>query len=117
MASGSVTITNAVDGAAEFLEFSAGVVPRSPFPGTAPRRCCLLVVATIVTYEACLASVAYENISERPTKSLARTVEFTVNDGLVDSATRISTVSVAAVDDSPVAVENGQRRQPITSPK
>jgi hypothetical protein len=56
---------------------------------------------TKAEYEQVLESVKYQNTSDNP--SIAqRTVSYTVNDGLVNSAAGTATINVAAANDAPV---------------
>ena len=57
--------------------------------------------ATVAQYEAILEHVTYTNSSDNPNTD-SRTVTWTVNDGIVDSAPQTSTIMVTAVDDPPV---------------
>ena len=59
--------------------------------------------ATPAQYESALRSVAYENVSDRPSEA-TRTVSFTVNDGDLDSMTLTRNISVTAVNDDPVNI-------------
>ena len=58
--------------------------------------------ATIANYQAALRSVTYVNGSDNPSTA-PRTVTWIVNDGTDPSAPATSTVTVAAVNDNPVA--------------
>ncbi|RDK06113.1 hypothetical protein DN412_33040, partial [Cupriavidus lacunae] len=62
--------------------------------------------ATTAQWQAALRSVTYTDSSDTPNTS-DRTVSFTVNDGTANSNTVTKTVSVAAVDDTPVATTSG----------
>jgi hypothetical protein len=57
--------------------------------------------ATLAQWQAALRAVQYSNSSDNPSTA-ARTVSFTVNDGVTGSNTVASTVNVAAVNDAPV---------------
>ena len=59
--------------------------------------------ATVAQWQAALRAVTYSNSSDTPTTA-SRTVSFTVNDGIVNSAVATKTVTVTAVNDTPVAV-------------
>ncbi len=61
---------------------------------------------TKANYESMLSHVTYTNNSEDP-NTAARTVTWTVNDGFVDSTSKTSTITVAEVNDAPVAVNDG----------
>ncbi len=58
--------------------------------------------ATVAQYQAALRSVTYTNNSEAPSTS-ARTVRFLVNDGALSSAAATRSITVASVNDAPVA--------------
>ncbi|MCD1638529.1 DUF4347 domain-containing protein [Pseudomonas stutzeri] len=58
--------------------------------------------ATLAQWQAALRSVTYSNSSDAPSTA-NRTISFTVNDGDTDSNTATKQVSVAAVNDAPVA--------------
>ncbi|MGE5461529.1 MAG: Ig-like domain-containing protein, partial [Solirubrobacterales bacterium] len=60
---------------------------------------------TVANYQAALRSVGYSNSSDNPSMA-TRTVTFKVNDGDVNSAGATKDVSVAAVNDPPVAVDD-----------
>ena len=60
---------------------------------------------TVANYQAALRSVGYSNSSDNPSTA-TRTVTFKVNDGDVDSAGATKDVSVAVVNDAPVAVDD-----------
>ena len=55
---------------------------------------------TKANYESMLEHVAYENTSDDP-HTAARTVEWTVNDGIADSLPETSSITVIAVNDPP----------------
>jgi VCBS repeat-containing protein len=57
--------------------------------------------ATLAQWQAALRAVAYSNSSDNPTAA-ARTVSYTVNDGLVNGNTVTSTINLTAVNDAPV---------------
>ena len=62
--------------------------------------------ATLAQWQAALRSITYTNSSENP-NTANRTVSFVVNDGTANSSATTKTVSVSAVNDSPVATTNG----------
>ncbi len=63
--------------------------------------------ATLAQWQAALRSVTYQNTSQAPSTA-ARTVTFTLNDGLADSATKSLSLTVAAVNNPPtVTVPTG----------
>lgn len=57
--------------------------------------------ATMAQFQAALRAVTYTNLSDAPSTS-ARTVQFQVNDGSLDSSAVSRNITVTAVDDSPV---------------
>ena len=57
---------------------------------------------TVANYQAALRAVKYQNTSDNPS-GLARTVSFTVNDGTANSNTVTRNITVAAVNDGPMA--------------
>ena len=57
--------------------------------------------SSVANYQLALQSVTYTNASQNPS-TLARTVQFQVNDGTVNSNASTRTVTVAAVNDAPV---------------
>ena len=60
---------------------------------------------TLANYEAALESITYTNTSEDPNTG-NRTVTWVVNDGDLDSVGVTSTITIAAVNDDPVAVDD-----------
>jgi len=62
--------------------------------------------ATTAQWQAALRSVTYTDSSDTPNTS-NRTISFTVNDGIADGNTATKVVTVAAVDDSPIATGSG----------
>ena len=62
--------------------------------------------ATLAQWQAALRSITYYNSSETPNSS-NRTLSFTVNDGSADSAVTTKVVTVAAVNDTPIATNSG----------
>ncbi|WP_313603677.1 DUF4347 domain-containing protein [Comamonas jiangduensis] len=57
--------------------------------------------ATMAQFQAALRAVTYTNLSDAPSTS-ARTVQFQVNDGSLDSSAVSRNIIIIAVDDSPV---------------
>ncbi|REJ85500.1 MAG: tandem-95 repeat protein [Acidobacteria bacterium] len=99
LASATVTIVAAPDGAAESLAVSAAcpgllVVTGNPLSVSG--------VAPVVDYQSCLRSVTYENASQNP-DATARTVRFVVTDGADPSSAGDRAVSVTPVNDPPIA--------------
>ncbi|MDR6631554.1 Ca2+-binding RTX toxin-like protein [Phyllobacterium sp. 1468] len=58
--------------------------------------------ASLANYQTAIGQVRYSNNSENPAAG-ARTLQVTVNDGLLDSAVATTTVNVTATNDAPVA--------------
>ncbi len=58
--------------------------------------------ATLTQWQSALRAVRYSNSSENPTTT-NRSVDFIVNDGVANSNTATSTISITAVNDVPVA--------------
>ena len=58
--------------------------------------------ATLAEWESALHAVTYANTSDNPLTSTIRNVTFTVNDGLADSNTIASSITVTAVNDPAV---------------
>ncbi|MBN1159570.1 MAG: cadherin-like domain-containing protein [Bacteroidales bacterium] len=61
--------------------------------------------SSVANYETALKNVKYFNKSDKPS-TLNRTISFTVNDGTDPSNTVTRTISITAVNDPPVAVNN-----------
>jgi VCBS repeat-containing protein len=61
---------------------------------------------TVGNYQAALRTVTYQNTSDNPTAA-NRTITWIVNDGTDPSVAKTSTVQVTAVNDAPVAVNDG----------
>jgi hypothetical protein len=62
---------------------------------------------TLANYEAALESLTYENTNTNNPNTGTRTVSWVVNDGSANSAGTTSTITVAAVNDPPVATNDG----------
>ncbi|MBB6563755.1 hypothetical protein HNP48_006479, partial [Acidovorax soli] len=62
--------------------------------------------ATKAQWQAALQSVTYTNNSDTPNTS-DRTISFVVNDGIANSSAATKTLSVAAVNDTPVSTASG----------
>jgi len=62
--------------------------------------------ATLAQWQAALRSITYSNSSETPNTS-NRTISFTTNDGTADGNTSTKIVTVASVNDSPIATASG----------
>jgi hypothetical protein len=104
LASGTVTITNPQDGAAEVLSATAcGGITVTPGLNTLA----LSGSFPLATYQTCLQSVRYNNSSNNPTEPPNRVVRFVVNDGAANSNNGDKAVSVTAVNDAPVVTTTG----------
>ncbi len=63
--------------------------------------------ATVAQYQAALRSITYTNTSEQP-NTATRTVQFTINDGDLNSNTQTRDIAITAVNDAPViSVQSG----------
>ncbi|SEI20752.1 peroxidase family protein [Tardiphaga sp. OK245] len=62
----------------------------------------LIGSTSLANYQTAIGQVRYSNNSENPTVG-ARTLQVTVNDGLLDSAVATTTVNVTATNDAPAA--------------
>ena len=98
----TIAITNPLDGDEEVL--SAMTAGTGVTPEYTDGVLTLSGTATKATYEAILASLTYNNVSQNPTAT-ERVIEVTIDDGIDESEAAIVTVSVAAVNDPPVADE------------
>jgi len=104
LTSGTVTITNPQDGAAEVLSATAcGGITVTPGVNTLG----LSGSFPLATYQTCLQSVRYNNSSNNPTAAPNRVVRFVVNDGAANSNNGDKAVSVTAVNDAPVVTTTG----------
>ena len=85
---------------------SIGISPSGALSANGPIVVLLTGTATASQYEAALRAVTYRSISDAPS-TILRIVNITVNDGEIDSAVAITTISVTAVNDIPVANSDG----------
>jgi co-chaperonin GroES (HSP10) len=100
MTGAKVAITGGFDSTQDVLNFTAsGGIGGAYNPATGVLT--LTGTASQAAYETVLGTVTYQNTSDNPTTT-ARTVSYTVNDGLVNSAAGTATINVAAVNDVPV---------------
>ena len=104
LASATVTLTNAQDGAAEQL--GAGACGGLTVGGAGTGVLAISGTAPLATYQACLQSVTFEHTSDTPTESPARAITLVVHDGAADSNPATSTVTVTAVADPPMAEDD-----------
>ena len=101
LTSAAVTIINPVDGVGEWLAATpSGSISASHINYNAASAVLLIsppAGAPQADFEQVLRSVTYDNQAATPTTGIDRTVEFVVNDGLVDSEIRTTTVTVSNV--------------------
>ncbi len=104
--SAEITLTNRPDGDAESLSVDTGTTSISASSyDSSTGKLTLSGTASLANYQQVLRTVEYDNSSDTP-DTTDRVVEFTVNDGQDDSEVATSTVSVAAADDPPLAVND-----------
>ena len=105
LASASITITNFVAGQDVLVFSNDGSSMGNIAAGSNANGMLTLIsaggTATQAEWQAALRSVSYDNSSNNPS-SVARSVDFVVNDGVSDSNTLTSSVSVVAVNQAPV---------------
>jgi hypothetical protein len=100
MVSAKVAITGGFDNTQDILSFTpSGGIGGSYNASTGELT--LTGTASQAAYETVLGTVKYQNTSDNPTTA-QRTVSYTVNDGMVDSAAGTATINVTAVNDVPV---------------
>lgn len=104
MASARVVLTNASAG--DVLSVLGGLPAgiTSAVDNSVPGQITLNLTgnASLAAYQAAIQQVRYSNNSENPAVG-ARTLQVTVNDGLLNSAVATTTVNVTATNDAPVA--------------
>ena len=98
LASGTISITNVLDGVAEVLNASNCLGLGLSGGGTATLT--LATSGTLLAYQNCLQSVTYNNTSLSPTTT-ARNIRFVVNDGTVNSAAANKALTVNGVNTAP----------------
>ena len=103
--SATVTITNLQDGAAESLavDTSGTLLLAGYNPSTGVLS--LTGTESAAVYEQVLRTIVYDNTSQDPNETPARTVEFLVTSGAQSSPVATSTVSVVAVNDAPSIID------------
>ena len=115
LASGTVAITGNFQAAEDTLGFvnpSPGSVPFGNIAGSYNATTGVLTLtsagatATPAQWQACLQLVYYVDSAITP-NTASRTVSFTVNDGVQNSNTVTKTVTVTAVDQTPVVMTSG----------
>jgi hypothetical protein len=102
LSSAAVLIVSPPDGVSESLGVS-GACPGVTV--TVGNPLTISGSTTVAAYESCLRLVTYNNTSQNPTTT-NRTVRFSVNDGTANSNLADKSVSVAAADDPPTAVDD-----------
>lgn len=112
LASATVSITGNPQAAEDVLAFTnnpatMGNISGFFTPGTSTLALTSAgATATVAQWQAALQSVTYTNSSDTPNTS-NRTISFVVNDGTIDSSASTKTVSVASVNDTPIATASG----------
>ncbi len=115
IASATITLTNHPDGIDESLAVSgcaAGITVAAYNSTTGVLA--LSGSASKANYEACLRTLTYNNADQDP-DTTARSITVVVNDGALNSATATSTITVVAVNDPPVAVDDARATDEDTS--
>jgi hypothetical protein len=97
---GTVAITNLLDGDSESLSADTSGTSITADYDSSTGVLTLTGEESIANYQQVLRTLTYHNSSQDP-NTTARSVEVTVSDGLNDSITRTSVVSVMAVNDDP----------------
>ena len=108
IASATITLTNRPDGTDESLAVSGcalGITVTAYNSSTGVLA--LSGSASKADYQACLRTLTYNNADQDP-DTAARSITVVVNDGALNSATATSTITVVAVNDAPVAVDDAR---------
>ena len=100
LASVTITITNLLDGAAELLTANLGAT--GIVANYAGGGLTLSGGSTVADYEQVLRTVTYENTSDAPSTA-QRVITVVVNDGVSSSNVGTARVTIAAVNDAPIA--------------
>uniref|UniRef100_UPI001445C801 DUF4347 domain-containing protein n=1 Tax=Crateriforma spongiae TaxID=2724528 RepID=UPI001445C801 len=98
--SATATITNLLDGSDEVLAVDTSGTPIVASYDSGTGVLSLTGAASIADYQAVLRTLTYENASQQPNET-DRIVQVIANDGLLDNAIAMSTVSVDSVNDVP----------------
>ena len=112
LASGTVSITGNFHSSEDVLAFTNNPATMGNISGLYTAGTGVLALtsagatATLAQWQAALRSVTYTNSSDTPNTS-NRTISFVVNDGSIDSSATTKTVSVASVNDTPIATASG----------
>src|SRR5262249_44770021 len=107
LASATVKLTNAQDGASEVLDATVTGTSVTKAYDTATHTLTLTGSDTVAHFQQVLRSVTYNDSASALTKAPARTVTFVVNDGVEDSPVATSTVTVLGPHVAPVLDLNG----------
>lgn len=105
LASAQAVLTNPLDGTAESLAVTEGMGITAVYNPTTGILS-LTGTASLTSYQTVLRTLTYNNTSQNP-HTTDRSVNITVTDGVDDSNTATSVVTVVAVNDSPVLVNSG----------
>lgn len=112
LASGTVSITGNFQSAQDALAFTNNPATMGNISGSYNSGTGVFTLtssgasATVAQWQAALRSVTYTNSSNSPNTS-TRTISFVVNDGVASSSTATKSVSVTAVNDTPIVTASG----------
>lgn len=101
MATATVTLTNAPDGAFELLAFVGSPPSGITVAGSGSTAITLTGPASLADFQTALKQIFYNNFSGTP-DTTPRSVTVVVNDGTTSSNTATATISVTASNDAPV---------------
>jgi hypothetical protein len=104
LASATVTITNLLDGGAEFLAANTGGT--SIVANYAAPTLTLTGVDSIANYQTVLRSITYNNTSNTPSTT-SRSISFKINDGSLDSNITTKSVTIVPTNDAPAVTTTG----------
>ncbi len=105
LASATAVLTNHPDGSAESLSVTVGGTNIAANYNSATGILMLTGPDSLSNFQAALQSLTYNNTSQDPSTA-DRTVEITANDGTDVSVTRISVLTINAINDAPALVVN-----------
>jgi VCBS repeat-containing protein len=103
--SARAVLTNPLDSTAESLAVDTGVTGITAVYSTTSGILSLTGSAPLANYQTVLRTLSYNNSSQDPDNT-ARTVEITVNDGTSNSNQTTSFVTINAINDNPILVNN-----------
>jgi len=108
--SATITLTNNLDGASEFLVADLGNINALGITvvGDQTDTITLTGSATLSQYEQALENIRYNNTSDTP-DTADRIINVVVNDGEADSNVAVATISVVGGNDAPFVSQIGQR--------